>query len=282
MKKNIVVLLTLMSLGVVSYAQSEIAAMRVAVGARGGAVLPYGIKYDPIQKVGGEGLLDAQYSVYWNCNSTNLGLMTGVTVGYQQTGLTQKELCYQRYKPTDCGKLFYSVLTKDVKETKQTLDIEIPVMLALVSEQGVFFNFGPRLAFPVWNNSKVEFSSSTVKANLVEEGVMVTDELITGKVADKSVKANVYSPVLTLKLGAELGYEFRLGSGDAVSLGAYLDWAAYSCYKGTANVDLVQVTAPSNQAIASLTYNSPSNQYAKQTGSVNIGVKVAYQFNLIK
>jgi len=283
MKKNIFALVTLMSFSILSYAQSELSNMRMAVGVRGGAAIPYGMRYDTKQKVGGEAILDAQYTVYWKCNTTDLGLLTGLSAGFQQIGMELESRGYQYTSFTDGGTIFYSVYAEGIKEKKQSLNIEVPVMLALVSESGVFFNFGPRLAFPVWSRSLLDYSSPTISSYFVDEGVQVKDEVITGKVMETSANAKWNAPVVTLKLGAEIGYEFKMNNSDALGLGLYLDWTAYSYYNSKrASSDMIQITPPSDQAPASIVYNSPSNVYGNKLGAVSLGVKVAYQFNLNK
>jgi len=299
MKKNIFALLALVSFSVLSYAQQDMPAQdttaapaadtiqpqaeqRLSLGLRGAAVIPYGGTEQYSHSVGGEGIFDLQYSMYWHKNTTNLGFLFGASLSYQQAGLNEEVYANAFTATTDGGNVNYSVSSVNIKETRQRLDVEVPLMFALVADNGVFFNVGPRFSFPVWTKSQLQLPGADISAYFPVEGVTVPNERITGKVDVTSVEALWNAPLMTIKLGFDLGYEFRFQNLDALDLGIYCDWTGLNIYRKKDCTDMVQVVPPSATAPAEIIYNSPSDAIADKLGGVNVGLKLAYHFHLEK
>lgn len=264
---------------------------RFTIGLRGGAssLLHQAQKGD--WTCGGDVVLDLQYAHYWakDGRPVDLGIIVGLGVGYQQSGLktAYDSTAFQRpdpYVATD--NINYSVVAKDVKETDHQLQLEIPVMFSLIHDNGLFFNVGPKLMIPLYTPYKqtVNQDETHISAYFEKTGITVRDNPVTGRYdGQQPEEKNGIQFNMNLMVTAELGYEWVLKSGNSLGLGAYANYGWNLSYKNQTNSEgLFNLTAPSATDKAHLEVLSATHAYADKLSFFDAGVKIAYHFNFPK
>lgn len=263
---------------------------RFSIGVRGG-VASLMQKSDVMGnwRAGFDALLDLQYAYYFGApqgKKVNMGIMTGVSLGWAQSGL--KSAIDTAYTvSTDNGDIDYTISAEQAKENNGQLQVEIPLMFTLVTEKGLFFNVGPRFIIPAYAHYNQKLTDPSINAYFQEEGVNVSNEVITGRLQDNQLKTKGKwnASKVNITLSAELGYEWLLSSGNSVGLGVYANYAVWSHYKNGAQSDLkslISVAPPSAAAPADVDVFSASDTYLKGLGYFDCGLKVSYNFNFFK
>ena len=257
---------------------------RFTIGVRGGASALMHHADQGNWTCGGDVVLDLQYAHYWakDGRPVDLGLIVGLGIGYQQSGLKKDSDLTTFTK----GTVDYTVLAKDVKETDHQLQLEVPLMFSLIHESGLFFNVGPKFMIPVYTPYKqtVNQDGTHISAVFQETGVTVVDEEVTGVYKGQQPESkNGIQFNINVMLTAELGYEWTLKSGNSLGLGAYANYSVFNTFKNTPNAEgLFNLTAPSDTDKAHLDVLSATRAYADKLGYFDAGVKVAYHFNFPK
>ena len=257
---------------------------RFTIGVRGGASALMHHADQGNWTCGGDVVLDLQYAHYWakDGRPVDLGLIVGLGIGYQQSGLKKDSDLTTFTK----GTVDYTVLAKDVKETDHQLQLEVPLMFSLIHESGLFFNVGPKFMIPVYTpyNQTVNQDGTHISAVFQETGVTVVDEEVTGVYKGQQPESqNGIQFNINVMLTAELGYEWTLKSGNSLGLGAYANYSVFNTFKNTPNAEgLFNLTAPSDTDKAHLDVLSATRAYADKLGYFDAGVKVAYHFNFPK
>ena len=265
---------------------------RFTIGLRGGASALMHHADQGNWTCGGVVVLDLQYAHYWakDGRPVDLGLIVGLGIGYQQSGLRKDSDLTAFTK----GTVDYTVFAKDVKETDHQLQLEVPLMFSLIHENGLFFNVGPKFMLPVFTPYKQTISNNPntfVEAYYQETGVRVTNDVITGLLAEDKYtsKGTDYKNKFTINvmLTAEIGYEWILKSGNSLGLGAYANYSVYNSFKNNpedpATDPLIRVeSAPSSTSNAVINVNPLTGTYASGLGFFDAGVKLAYHFNFPK
>ena len=263
---------------------------RFSIGVRGG-VASLMQKSDVMGnwRAGFDALLDLQYAYYFGApqgKKVNMGIMTGVSLGWAQSGL--KSAIDTAYTvSTDNGDIDYTISAEQAEENNGQLQLEIPLMFTLVTEKGLFFNVGPRFIIPAYAHYNQKLTDPSINAYFREEGVSVSNEVITGRLQydQLNTKGKWNASKVNITLSAELGYEWLLSSGNSVGLGVYANYAVWSHYKNGAQSDLkslISVVPPSATAPADVDVFSASDTYFKGLGYFDCGLKVSYNFNFFK
>jgi len=256
---------------------------RFTIGLRGGASALMHHADKGNWTCGGDVVLDLQYAHYWanDARPLDLGIITGLGIGYQQSGLKTDDLT----KFTK-GAVDYTVLAKDIKETDHQLQLEIPIMFSLIHDNGLFFNVGPKFMLPVYTPYKqtVNVEETHISAYFQETGVTVQDNPVTGQyTGQQPTEKNGVQFNFNLMLTAEIGYEWILQSGNSLGLGVYANYSVFNTYKNTANKEgLFNLTAPTETDKAQLEVLSATHAYADKLGFFDVGVKLAYHINFPK
>lgn len=257
---------------------------RFTIGLRGGASALMHHADQGKWTCGGDVVLDLQYAHYWakDGRPVDLGLIVGLGIGYQQSGL-QKDSDLTAFTK---GTVDYTVFAKDVKETDHQLQLEVPLMFSLIHENGLFFNVGPKFMIPVYTPYKqtVNTDDTHISAYFQETGVTVVDKEVTGVYTGQQPEAkNGIQFNINVMLTAEIGYEWILKSGNSLGLGAYANYSVYNTFKNTPNAEgLFDLTAPTDTDKAHLDVLSATHAYADKLGYFDAGIKVAYHFNFPK
>ena len=257
---------------------------RFTIGLRGGASALMHHADQGNWTCGGDVVLDLQYAHYWakDGRPVDLGLIVGLGIGYQQSGLKKDSDLTAFTK----GTVDYTVFAKDVKETDHQLQLEVPLMFSLIHENGLFFNIGPKFMIPVYTPYKqtVNQDDTHISAYFQETGITVLDEEVTGKYTGQQPEAkNGIQFNINVMLTAEIGYEWVLKSGNSFGLGAYANYSVYNTFKNTPNAEgLFDLTAPTDTDKAHLDVLSATHAYADKLGYFDAGIKLAYHFNFPK
>ena len=264
---------------------------RFTIGLRGGASSLLHQAQKGNWTCGGDVVLDLQYAHYWakDGRPVDLGIIVGLGIGYQQSGLktAYDSTAFQRpdpYVATD--NINYSVIARDVKETDHQLQLEIPVMFSLIHDNGLFFNVGPKLMIPLYTPYKqtVNQDETHISAYFEKTGITVRDNPVTGRYdGQQPEEKNGIQFNMNLMVTAELGYEWVLKSGNSLGLGAYANYGWNLSYKNQTNSEgLFNLTAPSATDKAHLEVLSATHAYADKLSFFDAGVKIAYHFNFPK
>lgn len=256
---------------------------RFSIGVRGGPASLMHKTTNGKWNCGFNALLDLQYAYYWTKfgRAYDLGILTGLSAGYTQSGMGLS-VNDQFTVNTQDGPINYTLSADRIKENDGQIQLEIPLMFSLVMRNGFFFNAGPRFILPVYTPYKQTISNPNVDAYFEQEGVHVTNEVITGMVSDdqlasKGTNANQFKVNITLS--AELGYEWKLKQKESFGLGVYANYGLWNAFKNTtSDQSLISVTPPTDGP-ASVDILSATNTYASKLGYFDAGVKLVYHFN---
>ena len=258
---------------------------RFTIGIRGGASALLHNVVNGNWTCGGDVILDLQYAHYWPLQNKplDLGIIAGVGLGYSQSGMRAAvDTAYT--VATDDGNIDYTLKADEVKEHDGQIQLEVPVMFSLIHQNGLFFNVGPKFMLPVYTPYNQTIHNPDINAYFPEEGVNVSNEVVTGYVRDNQITTkgtdNGNKCKINIMLTAEIGYEWRFQNGHSLGLGAFANYSVYNSFKNQGeNKSLMDVEAPSASAPASVDILSATKTYAEGLGYFDAGVKLAYHFN---
>ena len=256
---------------------------RFTIGLRGGASALMHHAEKGNWTCGGDVVLDLQYAHYWtdDARPVDLGLIVGLGIGYEQSGLKTNDSTAFTKANVD-----YTVVAKDIKETDHQLQLEVPVMFSLIHDNGLFFNVGPKFMIPLYTPYKqtVNTQDTHITAYFPETGVTIQDNPVTGQyTGQQPTEKNGIQFNINVMLTAEIGYEWTLKSGNSLGLGAYANYSVFNTFKNTTNSEgLFNLTAPTDDDKAHLDVLSATHAYADKLGYFDAGIKLAYHFNFPK
>ena len=260
---------------------------RFSIGIRGGAASLMHKTEAGKWNCGFNALLDLQYAYYWTefGRLYDLGILTGLSVGYTQSGM-QLGIDDQFTVTTNEGdNIDYSLSADRVKENDGQIQLEIPLMFSLVMHNGFFFNVGPKFILPVYTPYKQTITNPNVDAYFQTEGVHVTNEVITGMVTDEQLNSkgtNANQLKVNITLTADLGYEWKLKHKNALALGVFANYGLWNAFKNTtSDQSLISITPPSSSSIATVDILSATDTYASKLGYFDAGIKLTYHFNFL-
>jgi hypothetical protein len=256
---------------------------RFTIGVRGGASALMHHADKGNWTCGGDVVLDLQYAHYWTDDTrpTDLGIIVGLGIGYEQSGLKTNDSTAFTKANVD-----YTVVAKDIKETDHQLQLEVPVMFSLIHDNGLFFNVGPKFMIPLYTPYKqtVNTQDTHITAYFPETGITIQDNPVTGQyTGQQPTEKNGIQFNINVMLTAEIGYEWTLKSGNSLGLGAYANYSVFNTFKNTTNSEgLFNLTAPTDDDKAHLDVLSATHAYADKLGYFDAGIKLAYHFNFPK
>lgn len=273
---------------------------RFSIGLRGGVASMLHQTTDAANgnwKPGFDVLLDLQYAHYWQQGTApSMGILTGLSVGYDRSIVTSK---YDTVMPitTDAdGDQVQYTLSGNAREVDGQVILEVPLMFSLVTNNGFFFNVGPRFQLPVYNHFKQTITDGNISLYNITKGVTVANEAVIGELTadQKTWKASEARSKFNILLSAELGYEWRLHNNNSVGLGVYANYGLTSLYNNTASGQLFTVGTPdqlggkANQVdvFTTTAAYTEGNGFKLSNnnglGFFDCGVKLNYNFNWIK
>lgn len=261
---------------------------RFAIGVRGGFASTMATTKN--MPLGFDALLDLRYAHYWAKDKKKpaLGIMTGLNIGYVQASQSMKFL--DKYTtPTVNGDVDYVVEADKVAETDRLIQLEIPVMFSMVTPKGFFLNVGPKLILPVYGKYTQTIAEPKISAYLPElSGNPIVNEVVMGKLTKEQMDvtnnlADNPCKLMSLALGAELGYEFKFKNGHSLDLGVYADYSVYTLYNNSiAAGKVITVTPPTHTSPAIVEVQPMSTVSGNKFAFLDAGLKISYNFDFIK
>lgn len=274
MKRIIIFLIALTSTILVS-AQSVL-----SFGARGGLdfQMPKS-EHSPKVKLGFAGNFDIGYTYYWNTrNSGDWGIHTGASFGYAQNRtLLEFTQQYTNYDYLNNEMLYTTSGALDAE--LQRMYVEVPLMAAF-HYNGFVMQLGIKSQSVVWSRAQQTLSSPVIDAYYVPFNVHVTNELITGLVANEDLQ-KTYSdiaPRVNILVGGRLGYEFGVGDTGLLGIMAYVDynvWNTPSFKTDQALISVAPITDPVNP-VPAVTVNSAFTSLISRINPLQVGITLYY------
>ena len=231
-------------------------------------------------------LLDLQYAHYWptSKNKVQLGILTGLSIGYMSS--TRNQAWDETFVvSTSDGDVEYHVTADNIEETSHQLQLEVPLMFSMITSKGFFLNVGPRFLLPAYTPYKQVITNGNVVATDLETGVVIPNNPVYGFLSENQVNQKGMGNQqfdLTFTLGVELGYEFRLKSGNSIGLGAYANYGLYSMFSNNPLGSAISVTSPDGNTIGAVSVESLTNAYTEKLGHVDAGIKLSYNLDFLK
>ena len=250
---------------------------RFSIGVRGG------VAAQSMPSFGFSTMLDLRYAHYWvkSSKSPKLGIMTGVGVGYMQYGQNLTKNNYTVRVADATGHVDYAVAINKAHAINNQVQLEIPVMFSMVTPKGFFLNAGPKLILPAYAGYKQDMSGVTLTATHVEEGVTIApNDPLMGVVKDAVEKGqNKNAWDVTVGLGAELGYELKIGTNYALDLGVYATYGINTNTYKDATGEILTITAPDAVNVGGAKMHSIMNAGPVNMSYLDAGLKVTFHFD---
>ena len=240
-------------------------------------------------RLGFDALLDLQYAYYFSRKAESKvahGILTGVSVGYASSPLKNNINIDTTFYKGSADEMVYKVTADKVSETDGQIQIEVPLMYSLLTDKGFFFNIGPRFMMPVYRHFNETVSDDlNVEAKFTDFGVTVTNEEVLGLLQDKSKKDSWAKgkTIINVMISAELGWEWKMKSGNALGLGLYANYSPLNTYSNnTSNNQIITITPPDASGKGSAALESATDSYVSKMNYFDGGLKLIYHFNFPK
>lgn len=280
MKRIIIFLIALSSTILVS-AQSVL-----SFCARGGLdLLMPKSEYSTKAKLGFAGNFDIGYTYYWNTrNSGDWGIHTGASFGYAQNRtLLEFTQQYTNYDYLNIEMLYTTSGALDAE--LQRMYVEVPLMAAF-RYHGFVMQLGMKAQCAVWSRAQQTLSSPVIDAYYVPFSVHVTNELISGLVANEDLQ-KTYSdiaPRMNILVAGRLGYESGVGDTGLLGIMAYVDynvWNTSSFKTNQALISVAPITDPVNP-VPAVTVNSAFTSLISRINPLQVGITLYYGLSFEK
>ena len=232
--------------------------------------------------VGGGGALAFDYAFYKSFDKVDLGLRTGLDLGYMY--LPYHAEFAQQYSNMDYLGNQVDYTTSGVVDVVQNqLYASLPLMFALRTH-GFVCNIGVRLQMPFYQTGKQQLSNPLVQAYYPKYDVTVTNELITGIVTDEQLSMPLASSPVFLECyaSAEIGYEHRLNAKGAIGCAAYVHAGVWNALPKATDKPVIQVAPITDKVkpVPTVTVNDAYTSLLTSYTPLQFGVKVYYAFSL--
>ena len=232
--------------------------------------------------VGGGGALAFDYAFYKSFDKVDLGLRTGLDLGYMY--LPYHAEFEQHYSNVDYLNNQIDYTTSGVVDVVQNqLYASLPLMFALRTH-GFVCNIGVRLQMPFYQTGKQQLSEPLIQAYYPKYDVTVTNELITGIVTDEQLSMPLASSPVFLECyaSAEIGYEHRLNAKGAIGCAAYVHAGVWNALPKATDKPVIQVAPITDKVkpVPAVTVNDAYTSLLTSYTPLQFGVKVYYAFSL--
>ena len=263
---------------------------RLSIGLRGGfaSTLATSELEDSKLPLGFDALLDVQYAHYWAVDEDKcrLGLLTGLSLGYLRT--TRSMVWDETFDLYD-GDLVYYVTADEIKERNNQLQMEVPLMFSLITPKGFFLNVGPRFILPTYTPYRQTITNHNIKVEEVSLGYVgeyaIYNNPVYGVISEQQENqkgSGEHQFDLSITLGIELGYEFKLKSGNSIDLGVFANYGVFNTFSNRPLGEAIGVTPVTDNGKGSIVVESLTNAYTSKMGHTDTGIKVTYNFDWIK
>jgi hypothetical protein len=155
----------------------------------------------------------------------------------------------------------------------------------MITKGGFFLNVGPRFLLPAYTPYKQVITNGNIQVTDTQTGVVLDNNPVYGVLSaeqeNQKGKGNQQFK-LTMTIGLEAGYEFKLKSGNSIGLGGFVNYGVYSMYSNKPLGSAIDVDAPNENGAGVVNVESLTNAYTKNMGHLDVGVKLTYNFDFIK
>ena len=232
--------------------------------------------------IGGSGVLAFDYAYYKSLKNVDLGLRTGLDLGYLYSPYRAE--FEQQYSNVDYLGNQMNYTTSGVAEiTQNQLYASVPMMFALRSN-GFVWNIGVRLQTALYQPGQQHLSEPVIQAYYPAYDVTVTNELITGIVADNQLSMPLApSPIILECLAsAEIGYEHTLKTKGAIGFAAYVHAGVWNSLPKATDTPIIQVApiTDKNTPVPAVTVNDAYSSLLTSYMPLQFGLKLYYAFTL--
>lgn len=233
-------------------------------------------------KIGATGAIAVDYAFYKSLRKIDLGLRTGIDLGYLYAPY-KSDFQHQFTNQDYLGNHMDYSTSGTVEIAHQQLFASIPLMFALRSN-GFVWNIGARVQSTVYQSGKQQLSNPTITAHYSAYGVSITNELITGLVAEEQLSTILDFPTIGIECMAatEIGYEYAFKHGNAIGVMAYFQTGVWGTRAEMTHTPIINVApiADSNNPVPAVTINDAYHSLLTSYTPMQFGMKLYYAFNL--
>lgn len=233
---------------------------------------------------GGGGMLTYDCTFYKASDALEIGLRTGVDVGYLYT---QNDMHFEnQFNNIDyLGNTIEYTTSGHMDVVRQQLHATVPLMFAMRT-QGFIWNLGFRLQATVYANIAQQLSEPMIQAHYPAYNVTIFNELITGVVDDNQLHMSTeyLSPTFACFAGTEIGYEYRINRKNSIGAIAYFDVRFWDMLSKSENGPIISVDPISNSdnPVPIVQVHAAYPWVSEADIPLQFGVKIFYSFNLGK
>ena len=232
---------------------------------------------------GGSGALAFDYAYYQSLKNVDLGLRTGLDFGYLYSPYRAE--FKQQYSNVDYLGNQLDYTTSGVVDIAQNqLYASVPLMFALRSN-GFVWNIGVRLQAALYQTGQQHLSEPAIQAYYPAYDVTVTNELITGIVAENQLAMPLESSALLLECHAatEIGYECEIkNTSSTIGVLAYFNMGFWNSLPKATDLPIIQVApiTDKNNPVPAVTVNNALSSLLTSYIPMQFGIKLYYAFTL--
>jgi hypothetical protein len=261
---------------------------QLSAGVRAGIVSNTASTENSTWNIGYQTALDLQYAYYFKRSSEHnpyLGILSGVSVGYISNTLNGS--INDAYSTQDAAgdQIDYTITAAQINTTTSQVQLQVPVQFSLLYD-GLFVNVGPKFTIPVHAPYTQQIEDVNIQAYYAPYGVTLNNQVITGKVSDEQLysQGTWQAPTFMLDISLEIGYDFNLGSGHLLGVGAYIDYNVYNNFTPNTSaqsmINISQIGADPLNPAPNVEVLPMVSAYPSALNYLNAGIKVVYHFNL--
>lgn len=282
MKKLVLVLMLLSALSL--QAQTS----RIMIGLGGGLTTNTG-RSEAKHICGPLGTFNFGYTILGNVGNdgAQMGFRTGLNATYSKFGSDMR--LSETFSNVDYygHRIDYRLSSKNVLFRQQQLNLELPIMLAIVAK-GLYLNIGAKFMIPVMKSYNQTMENPQISAYYPDYGVTVVNDVTTGLITEnqRNLSGTPYMPKLMIGLSAEIGHVWQLGeSKNSLGFDVFLDYAPWGFGAGSINtaqsmVDVAPIVNDCEQPKAQVTVNPLNCSNGYKYKFFNFGAKLVYTFDI--
>ena len=233
---------------------------------------------------GGGGMLTYDCTFYKALDALEIGLRTGVDVGYLYT---QNDMHFEnQFNTIDyLGNTIEYTTSGHMDIVRQQLHATVPLMFAMRT-QGFIWNLGFRLQATVYANIAQQLSEPMIQAHYPAYNVTIFNELITGVVDDNQLHMSTeyLSPTFACFAGTEIGYEYQINRKNSIGAIAYMNVGFWDMLSKSENGPIISVDPISNSEnpVPIVQVHAADPWVSEADIPLQFGVKIFFSFNLGK
>ena len=233
---------------------------------------------------GGGGMLTYDCTFYKALDALEIGLRTGVDVGYLYT---QNDMNFEnQFNNIDyLGNTIEYTTSGHMDIVRQQLHATVPLMFAMRT-QGFIWNLGFRLQATVYANIAQQLSEPMIQAHYPAYNVTIFNELITGVVDDNQLHMSTeyLSPTFACFAGTEIGYEYQINRKNSIGAIAYMNVGFWDMLSKSENGPIISVDPISNSEnpVPIVQVHAADPWVSEADIPLQFGVKIFFSFNLGK